>query len=367
MMKLPHLVSLLLLSMFMLVSCSNDDDVLDMDEGQEEQEQEAPADFKYDEGFLISNEGPFNNGFGSVSYVSSDLNTLTNDIFQAENMSDNLGNIVNSIGFTDNQAYVVSNVSNRITVVDRFSFVETGRISSGLENPRYFVALNGKGYVTNWGDPLVETDDYIAVIDLRTLNVDATIPVGLGPEKIVYDGNQLYVAHKGGFGTNNIVTVINPTDDTVVTTIAVGDVPESMALDSQGNLWVLSSGKPAFTMEETGGRIQRINTASNTVVFSSEFDTTSHPSYLNIDNDQLYFFLDGGVYVGNALDYLVPTTAQLDVGFYYNMAVINGKLFGCNAGDFSGAGTLEVYDLATNALEAILNVGVVPGNVYLNQ
>ena len=367
MMKLPHLVSLLLLSMFMLVSCSNDDDVLDMDEGQEEQEQEAPADFKYDEGFLISNEGPFNNGFGSVSYVSSDLNTLTNDIFQAENMSDNLGNIVNSIGFTDNQAYVVSNVSNRITVVDRFSFVETGRISSGLENPRYFVALNGKGYVTNWGDPLVETDDYIAVINLRTLNVDATIPVGLGPEKIVYDGNQLYVAHKGGFGTNNIVTVINPTDDTVVTTIEVGDVPESMALDSQGNLWVLSSGKPAFTMEETEGRIQRINTASNTVVFSSEFDLTSHPSYLNIDNDQLYFFLDGGVYVGNALDYLVPTTAQLDVGFYYNMAVINGKLFGCNAGDFSGAGTLEVYDLATNALEAILNVGVVPGNVYLNQ
>jgi YVTN family beta-propeller protein len=353
--------------MFMLISCSNDDDVLDMDEGQEEQEQEAPADFKYDEGFLISNEGPFNNGFGSVSYVSSDLNTLTNDIFQAENMSDNLGNIVNSIGFTDNQAYVVSNVSNWITVVDRFSFVETGRISSGLENPRYFVALNGKGYVTNWGDPLVETDDYIAVINLRTLNVDATIPVGLGPEKIVYDGNQLYVAHKGGFGTNNIVTVINPTDDTVVTTIAVGDVPESMALDSQGNLWVLSSGKPAFTMEETGGRIQRINTASNTVVFSSEFDLTSHPSYLNIDNDQLYFFLDGGVYVGNALDYLVPTTAQLDVGFYYNMAVINGKLFGCNAGDFSGAGTLEVYDLATNALEAILNVGVVPGNVYLNQ
>lgn len=366
-MKRQLFYAILFLSAISYSSCTNDDDALDNIEAEEEQqEQEPPADLKYDQGYLIANEGPFNTGFGTVSYVSADFTTVTNDIYQSENMSDNLGNIVNSIGFTEDQAYIVSNVSNRITVVDRFSFVETGRITTGLDNPRFFVALNGKGYVTNWGDPFIETDDYIAVINLRTLNVDATIPVALGPEKIIYDGNQLYVAHKGAFGTNNILTVINPVDDTVITTIEVGDVPESMQLDSQGNLWVLASGKPAFTMEETGGRISQINTSSNTVLFSADFEVTSHPSFLNIDNDQLYFFLDGGVFVGNALDYLVPTSAAFTVPFYYNMAVINGKLFGCNAGDFSGAGSVEVYDLSTNTLEATLDVGIVPANVYAN-
>lgn len=364
-MKLNKFLGLLALSIIGFTSCADDDDMMNVIEGEEEQEE--TIDFPYDEGFLVANEGPFNSGFGTISYVSADLSTVTNDVYQTVNTPDNLGNVVNSIGFDQDLAYVIANVGNRITVLNRKTLAEEGRIETGLQNPRFFVAVNGKGYVSNWGDPFDETDDYIAVINLQTLNIDNVIPVALGPEKLAYNGTNVYIAHKGAFGTNNIVSVINPIDDSITTTIEVGDVPSGLEFDSQGNLWVVAKGNPSFTMNETGGKISRIDVATNTVSFSADFATTEHPDYLNIEEDNLYFFLDGGVFVGNALDYLVPTTAQLTVPFFYNMNIINGKLYGCNAGDFASNGTVEVYDLSTNALEATLNVGIIPGNVYLNE
>lgn len=363
-MKLNKFLGLLALITIGFTSCGDDDD---MNVVTEEEEQEETMDSPYDEGFLVANEGPFNTGFGAISYISADLSTVTNDVYQTVNMPDNLGNVVNSIGFNQDLAYVIANVGNRITVVNRRTLIEEGRIETGLSNPRFFVAAGGKGYVSNWGDPFDETDDYIAVINLRTLNIDNVIPVALGPEKIVYNGTNVYVAHKGAFGTNNIVSVINTTDDSVVTTIEVGDVPSGLEFDSIGNLWVMAKGNPSFTMNETAGKLSRIDVFTNTVNYSTDFATTEHPDFLNIEGDSLYFFLDGGVFVGNALDYLVPTAAQLTVPFFYNMNIINGKLYGCNAGDFASDGTVEVYDLSTNALEATLNVGIIPGNVYLNE
>tara|TARA_R110002051_G_scaffold13435_2_gene44879 strand:- start:75071 stop:76165 length:1095 start_codon:yes stop_codon:yes gene_type:complete len=364
-MKFNKFLGLLALGVIGFTSCEDADDNMNVIDPEEEQEEtiESP----YDEGFLVANEGPFNNGFGTISYVSVDLSVVTNDVYQTENAPDNLGNVVNSIGFDVDLAYVVANVSNRITVLNRKTLIEEGRVETGLVNPRFFVAVNGKGYVSNWGDPFDETDDYVAVINLRTLNVDNVIPVALGPEKIVFNGTNVYVAHKGAFGTNNIVSVINPIDDTVTTTIEVGDVPSGLEFDSQGNLWVLSQGNPSFTMNETAGKISRVDVLTNTVNYSADFATTEHPDFLNIEEDNLYFFLEGGVFVGDALDYLVPTTAQLTVPFYYNMNIINGKLYGCNAGDFASNGTVEVYDLSTNSLEASLDVGIIPGDVYLNE
>ena len=87
--------------------------------------------FPFENGVLITNEGPFNNGFGSVSFLNSVFTTADNDIYQDVN-GDNLGNIVQSIGFNNDDAYVVANVSNRITVVNRFTFEETARIESCL-------------------------------------------------------------------------------------------------------------------------------------------------------------------------------------------------------------------------------------------
>jgi len=362
-MKFNKFLGLLAIAAITFTSCTDDDDNMNNIGGDDD---EPMVDFPYDQGLLIANEGPFNNGFGSITYASADFMNIEQDIYQTVN-SDNLGNIVQSISFDGDNAYIIANVGNRITAVDRNTFVESGRLESGLNNPRFMAVVNGNGYVTNWGDPFDETDDYVAIVNLSTLAIEGTIPVALGPEKIVYNGSSIYVAHKGAFGQNNIVSVINPSTNAVDSTVTVGDVPNGMAFDSLGNLWVLSGGKPSFTMDETGGQIARIETATNTVDFSFDFGMTEHPNFLNIDGNNLYFILDNGLFAGNALDFLVPNAPEFAVGAYHNAIVINGKLFGCDAGDFASNGKVEVYDLTTNGLETTIDTGIIPTNVYLNE
>ena len=304
-------------------------------------------------------------------FLEGETGPVQQNIYQSVN-GETLGNIVQSIGFdAEDRAYIISNNSNRLDIVNRNTFELIRRIESGLLFPRYFVEINGMGYISNWGDPINPDDDFIAVMDLTSFTITTTIPVGEGPEEMLYNGFNLYVNQQGGFGVNNKVTVIDPMANQVVTEIEVADKPNSLQLDSSGNLWVLSEGFEPFMGSpdpETQGGLAQINTANNTVVQNFEFSLGLHPNFLNIDRDTIYYFLDNGVFIANALDFLMPLEPSylIDVPFLNNMIVQSGTLYGCNAGDFSGNGTIEIYAADTGELRTSLTVGIIPGNVYMN-
>jgi len=318
----------------------------------------------YQSGILISNEGPFNNGTGTVSFVSRDLETVENEIYNKVNNED-LGNIVQSIGFADDKAFVIANNSNSIAVVDRYTFEKETVIEAGLNNPRYFVAANGKGYVTNWGDTADDTDDFVAIINLNSNTVEDTISVELGPEEIVAQSNTIYVAHQGAFGQNNKVSVID-NSNTVISTITVGDVPNAMQFDASGNLWVLSGGKPSWTGEETAGLLSKINTTSNEVELSLEFATTEHPNHLGSDGTNLFYTLDGAIYSMSTSSTTLPIETIINGITTYAMTVNDGKLYATDAGDFASNGSLSIYDLTTKEEIKTLGVGLIPGGIYFN-
>ncbi len=318
----------------------------------------------YENGILISNEGPFQNGTGTVSFISEDLEMVENAIYNAVNNED-LGNIVQSIGFTDSKAYVIANNSNKITVVNRYTFKKETIIETGLSNPRYFVSANGKGYVTNWGDTADDTDDFVAVINLTTNTVESSIAVELGPEEIVAQSNDIYVAHEGAFGQNNKVSVIDNTD-AVTSVITVGDVPNALQFDATGNLWVLSGGKPSFTGEETAGSLSRINTATNEVVAQFDFQSTEHPNHLSYDGTNVYYSLAGAVYSMSTSALELPTEASFEGLNIYAMAIKDGKLYTTDAGDFASIGNLSIYDLNTKEELKAIAVGIIPGGIYFN-
>ncbi|WP_379953326.1 YncE family protein [Dokdonia sp. R78006] len=355
--KTIYLLSVLSLFAF---SCESDDDFT---EPIIEVEVEDEA---YGNGFLVTNQGPFNNGFGTVSFIDEGFSAIENDIYQTVN-NDNLGNIVQSIGFTEDNAYVVANIGNRLTIVDRFTFEEIARIETGLSNPRFFASVDGKGYLTNWGDGADATDDYIAVIDLATNTITNTIAVEEGPEEILYNGTYLYVTNQGGFGVNNIVTVIDPATDTVVTTIPVGDAPNGLELDSSGDLWVLAGGSPAFTGTETAGSLSAINTTTNTVSASFDFGVTDHPNSINIEGQNLYYYLNGEVFVSSTTNFAIPTTPELTGLSLFNIVVRDDILIGANPGDFSSNGTIEVYDLTSGTIITSLSASLGTDQIYFNE
>lgn len=338
----------------LIISCSDDDS-----------EPTIPIpDGDFVNGILISNEGPFQNGTGTVSFIPLELDTVQNAIYNTVN-NDDLGNIVQSIGFADDQAYIVANNSNRITVVNRFTFEREVVIETGLNNPRYFVTANGKGYVSNWGDTADETDDYIAVINLTTNAVEENIAVDFGPEELVVQSNTIYVAHQGAFGQNNKVSVIDATD-TVSAVITVGDVPNALQLDEDGNLWVLSGGKPSFTLEETAGSLSRINTATNEVELTLDFQTTEHPNHLAYDGTNIYYGLAGAIYRMPTSAAALPVESSFEGLSIYAMTIEDGQLYTTDAKDFASNGNLSIYDLNTRDLVQTFDVGIIPGGIFFN-
>ena len=121
------------------------------------------------------------------------------------------------------------NNSQKIEIANRYTFKSIDSITTGLVNPRYFVSVDGnKGYVSNWGDPNDNTDDYLAVLDLRTNTITSTIDVDFGPERMVTYNNKIFVAHQGAYGQNNLISVISGAS--VESIITVGDVPNSMVV-----------------------------------------------------------------------------------------------------------------------------------------
>ncbi len=345
------IVSIIALGL-LIVSCENDDNFPKIPKGD------------YENGIIITNEGAFSGGTGTITYISNDYSITESEVYKKVNGED-LGTIVQSIGFNGEEAFIIANVSNKISIVNRNTFKKLGEITVGLNNPRYFAVANGKGYISNWGDTADENDDYIAIINLSTFAIEGTISVVLGPEKLLGKDNVLYVAHSGAYGTNNKVSVINTVTDKVSRTLEVGDVPNSMQLED-GYLWVLASGKPSYTKDETGGVLSKISVQNYDDIINYTFSTTDHPSALGIDNDEFYYGLGGAIYKMNIEDTQLPTTAYIENISYYNLTIHNNKMYVTDAKDYASNGSISIYNLDTKELEKTFTTGLIPGGVYFN-
>lgn len=79
----------------------------------------------------------------------------------------------------------------------------------------------------------------IVKVDIDTLKIVQTVPVGTKPHSIAYNGSHIFVTNYGG----NSVSKIDPLTGTVVATIAVGANPAGIAYNSwYRTLWVANSG-----------------------------------------------------------------------------------------------------------------------------
>ncbi|MCA0931511.1 YncE family protein [Lutimonas saemankumensis] len=349
--KINYLFALLSLTI-VFSSCSDDNDTPDEPKGD------------YENGYFVSNEGPFQNGSGTLTFVGND-GAVSQNVYKNVNGED-LGNIVNSMYIEGDKAYIVVNNSSRVVVVNRYTMEKEAVIDGeDINNPRHFAAGNGKGFISNWGDPFDSTDDFITVVSLESNSVLDKISVGEGPEHMIVSGNKLFVCLQGGYGTNNKVVAIDTSDNSVLENIEVGDVPESIVTDSKGYLWVLCSGNPEYTGNETAGSLNKIDPSDYTLT-SMEFETVQHPSLLNSELGELFYSLDGQVYLMDEDAAELPAEAVdgLD-GFFYSMLVEGGLLYATDAKNYASEGDLKVFDIKSGTSLETIVTGIVPGQVVI--
>ncbi len=356
-MKFKHLAIVLLSGSLFFTSCNNDDDSTpDVPQGA------------YDNGILILSEGNFGASNSGITFSSKDFQTQEANIFSVVN-GENMGDTGQDIGFHEDLAYIVMHGSHEIHVVNRYNFELVTTISSGLLNPRYIAFANNKAYVTNWGNGSVTTDDYVAVIDLATNQIIKNIPVIEGPERIVEDDNKLYVAHKGGYGNGNSISVISAANDSFLSNMVVGDVPNSLEIEN-GILYVLCGGIQAWSpgAVSTIGSLHQINLSNNTRV-NHNFGPGQHPSNLEIEDNKIYYTVNEKIYVKNLSDALptqelFSTTSQGVYGVY-SFEVEDGKIYVGDAKDYNSNGSVYVYSTSGTYIDEIVT-GVTPTGIYFN-
>jgi len=343
-MKLNKFALIVLTIGVSFTSCSNDDDAIPV----------VPLG-AYENGIIISEEGNFTGGTGAITFVSNDLETVENNVYNNVN-SETLGNTVQSMAFNGDRAYIIENGSNAIKVVNRYTFEAIATIeSSSMVNPRYMAISNGKGYVTNWGDFNDTTDDKVLIVDLGANTILEAISTNYLPEEIIATDNRVYVA-TGIFGFGDQVDVINSITDTIVTSVTVGNSPNSIQFDSEGDIWVLSSNS-----------LVEINKDDNTVIQTLDFIGVSSPSKLYYSNQNFYYHLNSSIYKIAETATSLPNEVLFDFANLYDLSVRGNQFFGLNHNGFSGETSfLKVIDLDTNTEIKSIDLGPFGGEVYFN-
>lgn len=320
---------------------------------------------QFTDGIFVLNEGGIGKNNSSLSFLAN--GALQNDVYSDVNNGDILGDTAQSMGFKGDKVYFVLNYSNEVVVANSTTLVKTTRITEGLVNPRYIAFYGDKAYVTCWSDPMSDTDDYIAVIDLSTNTVTGNIPLAVGVEKIITIGDKLYVAHKGGYGDNNIVSVVNPVTSAVVT-IEVGDVPNAM-IEKGGFLYVMCGGRSEWSdAGESTGKLVKIKLTDNSIVESLTFFGVQHPSGLGVFGNDLYYTVGADIYKMDIAAAILPQTPLFSIdpqGVYgiYGFDVIDGKLYIGDAGGFVAPGVAHVYTAAGTHVQTY-TVGISPNGFY---
>jgi hypothetical protein len=350
-MKFSKLFFVALVSVSVFVSCTNDNDKEDSGD--------------YNEGVLVLNEG--SSGQGSVSYISNDLVTFTQDAYTTVNGSDLLGKYVQSIFFDGDNAYIIAGGSNKITVVNRNTFKIVAKIESGLVAPRYGVVKDGKAYVTNantysYANPATgDTDDYVAVINLTTNLVESKIELKATANRILLDNGKLYISEPY---TSDKLLVVNPTTKALETPINIGSDADTME-SKDGVLYVLRS---PYGMASEIVKVKLSDKSLSKITFPAALQGAKN---LDIDQNKIYYTVGTSVYGMNLTATEASNTAIFSYtstskyGKMYGFAVKNNHIFIADGGDFSANSKAFVYSL-TGSLEKEFTVGVGPNGFYFN-
>ncbi len=301
-----------------------------------------------------------------------------------------------SIG--NGMAYVTNYSSGTVSVIDTASNTVTATLAVGSGPERVAFTPDGsKAYVTN------SLSNTVSVIDTSTNMVVATIPVGSSPagEDISPDGTKVYVA------TTGAVWIVDTASDTVSGTFpVVGGNPGSpvnLAFTPDGSaVWVnggcgncitifsypgntstgtvadvignaerldfLPDGSFAYANNGCGGcgNLQRISTASSSVVGTYSFGGFGNGLVVTPDGTSVYAGTQGG---GNRILRFDPpslsVTGSIPVdgppeGFA--MTPDGQRLY---AAIVTTPGHVAVVDTATSAVAATIPVGDNPTDVAL--
>jgi hypothetical protein len=304
-------------------------------------------------GVFILNQGNFQANNGSMSCYDIEKKQLINDIFFLAN-NRLLGDIPQSMIIKDSLGYVVVNNSGKIEIININTFISTGTIT-GFPSPRYMLFISGyKAYVSNLFGNTID------IVDVHSKTITGTIPSEAWIEEMITTGDMVFALESGG----HRVLVINSLTDSVIYHIQVNEQPNSVVIDKNNKIWVLSGGS---YMEEECPGVNRINAESLEVEQYFPFDTINYhyPQQLRINGtrDTLYF-IDGGIYQMPVTAANVPAQALIPANnhLFFGLGIdpVRSTIYASDALDYQQKGYVYRFKADGTAIDSF-RVDINPG------
>jgi len=244
---------------------------------------EPIIEYQQSKGVFICNEGNYTYGNASLSFYEPEARSIQNNVFYNANNFP-LGDVCMSAAITDTLAFLVVNNSGKIFVINTNTFKHIATISD-LTSPRYIYFIsNTKAYITD----LYNTN--ITVINPQTFNKTGNIAIGNGTEQITTFGTFAFVT---GWSFNNKIYKINIDTDILTDSLTVTRQPNSIVIDRNNKLWVLSDGGfPGIPGGQDTAALTKIDAESFQIEKTFKFASLEpSPTQLTINatKDTLFF------------------------------------------------------------------------------
>ena len=341
-----------LLSMFIFTAC--DENSVKINE----------YNFSDSAGVYIVNEGIFMQDNASLSFLNMDASKMYNDIFYIANET-NLGDVACSMVIHGNKGYIVINNSGKIYSIDTRDVSFKGKIT-GLTSPRYIHIVNdNKGYITDLYSMKISIFDpseneltgEINVCNKASFNQHST-------EQMAGYGKYVFIAC---WSFDNQILVLDTLTDQIVDSITVTKQPNSLVIDQNNKLWILSDGGYAGSAYgQENAALTRIDAETREIEQVLPFpslDNSPVDLAINGSADTLYFILHG-IHRMSITDTGLPANVFIKPRNYdyYSLALdpITSVIYAGDALDYQKNGL--VYRFYPNGeLIDSFQVGISPG------
>lgn len=237
--------------------------------------------FQFGTGVFILNGGKLGSNNANLAYYGLESNTLSSNIFEYIN-GKKLGDVAQDIIQYGSNTYVAVYGSGVIYVLDKKGKIKTeiNPTQNGQkQQPRGFTTHAGKVYVTLY-------DGYLAKIDTTSFEIEAKVKVGRNPEYVRVANNKLFVANSGGMdyntalGYDKTVSVVDIATFSAESPINVIINPDKMAVDSDGDIYVISNGNYG----NIPNTLQKIDSKTGVVTV-----LPINATWMSMNNDKLYY------------------------------------------------------------------------------
>lgn len=308
-------------------------------------------------GLFILNEGNFQAGNATLDYYNFETQALSFNAFETVNKR-KLGDVLQSMTHTGSFGYLIVNNSQKIEIININSLASVGSIT-GFKSPRYMVIKDNIAYVSEY------YDGGIKMVDLAKSQIIGTIPIKGNLDGLLLHQNKLYVTNAAG----NYLYVINTFSNIVSDSIAVGYGSNSLQLDADNRLWVLSSGRKVGTVEESG-RLNAINTNTDSVskFFLITRESDHGPIKLRVDTEKkTLYWINKSIYkhdVASADLMKEPFVNAFKNNFWaLSIDSLTREIYVGDAIDFIQKSNINRYD-RTGTIKGTFKAGIITGDFY---